>query len=68
MLATYELKTRIRMYLWVTMLCGAAAGMMQVFLAGTGEFRNYAEQQLDGAVRAAVQQEATEISQTGGHR
>ena len=54
MFATYELKTRLRMYLWVTLLCGAGAVGMQLFLAGTGEFRNYAERQLDSAVRAGL--------------
>lgn len=72
MLATYEAKSRIRMYLLVTVLCGAAAALMQVFLAGTSQFSNYAEEQLDSAVRGAVHQEATEISQSqisaGGHR
>ncbi len=29
---TYDLKTRARMYLWVTLLCGATAAMMQLFL------------------------------------
>ncbi len=68
MLATYELKTRARMYLLLTLLCGVAAGLLQLFLAGTNEFHNYAEQQLDGAVRAAVQEQATEISQMEGKR
>ncbi len=62
MFAAYELKTRLRMYLWVTLLCGAAAVGMQLFLAGTGEFRNYAERQLDNAVRASLHQEVTDLS------
>lgn len=48
---TYDLKTRARMCLWVTLLCGATAAMMQLFLAGTGEIQNYAERQLDDAVQ-----------------
>ena len=42
------------MYLWVTLLCGATAAMMQLFLAGTGEIRNYAERQLDDAVQLVL--------------
>jgi hypothetical protein len=38
--------------------------MMQLFLAGTGEIRNYAERQLDDALRARVHQEVTDLSQT----
>lgn len=62
MLATHELRTRIRTYLWVTLFCGACAAALQLFLTGTGEFRNYAEQQLDEAVGAAVHQEVTTLS------
>ncbi len=62
MFAPYELKTRLRMYLWVTLLCGAGAVGMQLFLAGTGEFRNYAERQLDSAVRVGLHQEVTDLS------
>ena len=51
---TYDLKTRARMYLWVTLLCGATAAMMQLLFAGNGEVRNYAERQLDEAVRASI--------------
>jgi hypothetical protein len=47
MVAVDQLRTRIRMYVWVTLLCGASAAFLQMFLAGTGEFRNYAEQRLD---------------------
>lgn len=61
---TYDLKTRARMYLWVTLLCGATTAMMQLFLAGTGEIQNYAERQLDDAVRARVHQEVTDLSRT----
>ncbi len=62
--ATYQLRTRLRMYLLVTLLCAAAAAGLQMFLAGTGEFRNYAERQLDSTVRAAVHQEVTDLSRT----
>ena len=65
---TYDLKTRARMCLWVTLLCGATTAMMQLFLAGTGEIRNYAERQLDDAVRARVHQEVTDLSRTETHR
>ena len=51
---TYDLKTRARMCLWVTLLCGATTAMMQLFLAGTGEIRNYAERQLDDAVQLVL--------------
>ena len=54
---TDDLKTRARMYLWVTLLCGATAAMMQLFLAGTGEIRTYAERQLDDSLRARAHQE-----------
>ena len=58
---TYDLKTRARMYLWVTLLCGATAAMMQLFLAGTGEIRNYAERQLDDAVQDDAVQDAVQL-------
>ncbi len=51
---TYDLKTRARMCLWVTLLCGATAAMMQLFLAGTGEIQNYTERQLDDAVQLVL--------------
>ncbi len=51
---TYDLKTRARMCLWVTLLCGATTAMMQLFLAGTGEIQNYAERQLDDAVQLVL--------------
>lgn len=57
MLATYPLKTRARMYLLVTLTCGLAALALQWLLAGAGEMRNYAELQLESAVRGAVQEE-----------
>lgn len=62
MLATYQLRTRIRMYLLVTLVCGLSALMLQWFLAGADEFRNYAERQLDGAVRAAVHDEVSRMA------
>jgi len=62
MMRSYELRTRIRMYLWVTLLCGASAAALQLFLAGTGDFRNYAERQLDEAVGTAVHREVTTLS------
>ncbi|MDA0337584.1 MAG: hypothetical protein O2782_20660 [bacterium] len=66
--ASYQLRTRSRMYLLVTLLCGAAAAGLQLFLAGTGEFRNYAERHLDSTVRAAVHQEVTDLSETETQR
>ena len=59
---TFHLRSRTRMYLLVTIACGISAGLMQLFLAGTDEFKNYAERRLEQTVRDAVATEVAEVS------
>jgi hypothetical protein len=54
------------MCLLITLFCGTCAVIMQMFLAGTGKIRNFAEQRLDGAVRVNLNQQVTDLPKTGG--
>ena len=49
------------MYLVVTVVCGASAALMQLFLSGTSRAKNHAELRLENAVQAAVHSEVADL-------
>ena len=51
-----------RLYFLIALICGLSALCMELFSQGTRQFRSYAEQRLDEAVRKAVRTEVQELT------
>ena len=58
----FHLRTRPRMYLVVTLMCGMSALLLQFMLSGASQFKNYAELRLESAVQGAVHTEISEVA------
>ena len=60
-----SLRTRLRMYLLVTLVCGASALLVEIVVSSTSELRDYANRRIDSAVRKAVQSEVAQATRSG---
>ena len=59
---SFHIRTRPRMYLAIFIASGAAALLIEAFIALTDDFRTYADQQLMSATQIALQTEVAQMA------
>jgi len=57
-----SMRSRLQMYLLVTLICGASALAIEFLLTSTRDLRGYANRQIDSAVHKAVQSEVAQAT------
>ena len=61
-------RSRLQMYLLVTLICGASALLVELLVASTSDMRGYANRQINSVVSKAVRAEVAQVTQSAGQR